>query len=254
MQGSANMQTMTEPDDERAALENRFLRELPDAVRRDVHGQATVRTFVPGDIVAHRGDPIAEVHFPLSGAISEIEEGLDGGCAEVTIVGFEGFSGIDVLLDAPFEPFLRIVEVPTTALVVASEVLLAKRETEPALHHLVHRYAAARMRGLGISIGCYARHDVPSRLARWLLRLHDRVRSEQFELTHETMALMLGVRRPTVTAVLGELVATGAVVSARNRLRIADRKRLEQFACSCYSEARDVLNSVYRAGNANEEI
>ena len=246
--------SMIERNGEQATLENRFIAALPDDVRGIVYREATVRTFAPGDIVAHRGDAIAAMHFPLKGAISEIEEGLDGGCAEVTIVGFEGCSGIEALLDADAEPFLRMVEVPTTALEIASEKMLALRESTPAVHRLVHRYAAARIRGLGISIGCYARHDVPSRLARWLLRLHDRVRCDDFELTHETMALMLGVRRATVTAALGELVGTRAISSARNRLHIVDLTRLEQLSCSCYPEARDLLKTLYESHSVTEEI
>jgi len=113
------------------------------------------------------------------------------------------------------------------------------------VHRLIDRYAAARLRAAGITIGCNARHDAPSRLARWLLRMADRVGHGEFEITHDTIALMLGVRRPTVTRAITQLVQANAIRSGRSSVCVIDRQRLEALTCSCYPEAREVFNEIY---------
>jgi CRP-like cAMP-binding protein len=227
---------------------NRFLDALPSDVAEHCLARSVVRAHEPGDVIAHRGDFLADVHFPTRGAISEIEEGLDGGSTETTAIGAEGFCGIEALLDVPLCPFLRIIEVRTSAVVIPLSILLESRDRSPEFHRLAHRYAAARLHGAGISVGCNARHDVRARLARWLLRLNDRAGEDRFELTHETISRMLGVRRPTVTRVIADLSALGAVTAARNAVRIVDRSILESVCCSCYREARELYDTLYGEG------
>lgn len=224
---------------------NRFIDALPVDVAERFLAVAARRTLVPGDVIVHRADVIDEVHFPIRGAISEIEEGLDGGSTEVTAIGTEGFCGVEALLDVPLCPFLRVVEVSTTSIAIPLAILLENRDRSPDYHRLVHRYAAARLHGAGISVGCNARHDVRSRFARWLLRLSDRVGDVSFELTHETISRMLGVRRATVTRVIAEVVVLKAIETARNSVRIIDRRCLEAICCSCYPEARELYNTLY---------
>jgi CRP-like cAMP-binding protein len=232
-----------EADPER--IGNRFLDALPRAVARRCAEAGTVRSFAPGEIVAHRDDRIVAVHFPLSGAISEVEEGLDGGTVEVTVIGFEGVSAVEALLDDDAEPFLRKSQVATRAIAIPVAEARALRDAEPALHLLVHRYAGARLRAAGITIGCNARHAAHARLARWLLRMNDRVGHGDFELTHETISMMLGVRRATVTRAIASLAERGAIAVARNSVRIASRTVLESLACSCYPESRALYDALY---------
>lgn len=231
-----------------AVTGNRFLDALAPHVAQRCLVNAEQRSHLPGDIIVHRGDRIDDLQFPISGAISEIEEGLDGGSTEVTAIGSEGFCGVEALLDVPLCPFLRVVEVKMTAIVIPLGALLEQRDRSPDFHRLVHRYAAARLHGAGISVGCNARHDVRSRLARWLLRLNDRAQDVAFELTHETISRMLGVRRATVTRAVAELVSLGAIESGRNAVRIVDRSQLEAACCSCYREARELYTTLYGEG------
>ncbi|MEA2690577.1 MAG: hypothetical protein QOD51_3184 [Candidatus Eremiobacteraeota bacterium] len=233
-------------------VDNLFLGALPLDVAQRCAELGTVRTFAPGDVIAHSGAPAVTVHFPTAGAVSEVEEGLDGGTVEVTAVGFEGLSGIASLLDAESEPFLRVIEVPTTVLALSTADARALRDRAPALHAMIHRYASARMRGAGITIGCNARHAVHERLARWLLRMNDRVGHGDFELTHETVARMLGVRRATVTRAVAQLVKAGAIGAGRHSVRIVSRTTLEAHACSCYPDSRDLFDEIYGSGRARK--
>jgi len=224
---------------------NLFLDALSHELRAICLGGASTRTFRPNETIAQRADVYVDVHFPLTGAISEIEQGADGGSAEVTIVGFEGCSGVEALVDAKVHPFHRAPQVPTTAILIRASHLLAMRDRSDELHLLVHRYVAARLRGSGISIGCYARHSVVARLARWLLRMNDRMIDDVFEVTHDAIALMLGVRRASITHAIEELGACGAIERGRSHVRILDRAILEQRTCSCYPDARDLFTELY---------
>lgn len=233
---------------------NLFLDTLSPELRAACLEGALTGTFRPKQTLAQRGDGYGDIHFPLTGAISEIEQGADGGSAEVTIVGFEGCSGIEALVDAKVHPFHRAPQVPTTALIIRASHLLSIRDRSQELHNLVHRYVAARLRGGGISIGCYARHPVTARLARWLLRMNDRMIDDAFEVTHDAIALMLGVRRASITHAIEELVTCGAIERRRSNVRIVDRAILERRTCSCYPDARDLFSELYGSSSNAGEI
>ena len=224
---------------------NLFLDALPEAVRATCLASSERVELTAGDILGHKSDPYNRIHFPTSGMISEIEEGSDGGSAEVTIVGLEGCSGFEALLGSNVHPFLRCVELPVQAIAIPVQDARNIRDGSPEFGRFVDRYAAARLRGLGISIGCYARHPVTARLARWLLRVLDRSPGVDFALTHDTLALMLGVRRSTVSRAIEDLVSRRAIEATRGSVRILSRHVLESSSCSCYPDARDVLLELY---------
>ena len=77
------------------------------------------------------------------------------------------------------------------------------------------------------SVACNGLHSAEQRCCRWLLMTHDRIAQDEFPLTHEFLAIMLGVRRPTVTLVMAELARAGIVSHVRGHVRIVDRKGLE---------------------------
>jgi Mn-dependent DtxR family transcriptional regulator len=87
-------------------------------------------------------------------------------------------------------------------------------------------------------------HTVEQRLARWLLLAHDRVGRDEFPLTQEFVAMMLGAARPTVTVVAGTLQKAGLITYRHGRVTVVDRKALEQASCECYRAATDLLRAV----------
>ncbi|HEX6623476.1 MAG TPA: helix-turn-helix domain-containing protein, partial [Pyrinomonadaceae bacterium] len=96
------------------------------------------------------------------------------------------------------------------------------------------RYTHALMTQISQSVVCNVRHPLPGRLARWLLMYHDRLGRDEFSLTHEFMAAMLGVRRAGVSDVANQLQRSGFISYRRGHVRIVDRKGMEEFACECY--------------------
>jgi CRP-like cAMP-binding protein len=88
------------------------------------------------------------------------------------------------------------------------------------------------------STACMALHPVQDRCSRWLLMAHDRVHRDEFDLSHEFLAMMLGATRPTVTVVAGSLQKAGFIRYKHGRITILDRKGLENSACECYSTVK----------------
>ena len=98
------------------------------------------------------------------------------------------------------------------------------------------------------STACNAVHSVEQRLARWLLTARDRMASDQFPLTQEFVAMMLGANRSTVTIVAGTLQRAGLITYHRGVLTIVDGKALERASCECYRTTTTLLSSMLGGG------
>jgi Mn-dependent DtxR family transcriptional regulator len=94
------------------------------------------------------------------------------------------------------------------------------------------------------STACNAVHSVEQRLARWLLMARDRMGTNDFPLTQEFVAMMLGATRPTVTVVAGTLQRAGLITYHRGHVTIVDGEKLEAASCECYRAATDLLRNV----------
>ena len=118
-------------------------------------------------------------------------------------------------------------------------------------HALMTRYAQALVGFVMQSTACNAVHSVEQRLARWLLMAHDRVERNEFPLTQEFVAMMLGATRPTVTVVAGMLQKAGLITYHRGRVTVLDREKLESASCECYRAATDLLRAVTSRSRAH---
>jgi CRP-like cAMP-binding protein len=87
-------------------------------------------------------------------------------------------------------------------------------------------------------------HTIVQRFARWLLIMHDRVRGEEFSLTQEFLATMLGVHRPSVSMVAGEFQKAGLIEYTRGQMKIIDRAMLETMSCECYGIVRSEFDKA----------
>jgi CRP-like cAMP-binding protein len=113
-----------------------------------------------------------------------------------------------------------------------------------ALRDVVQRYTQAMINQISQSVACNTLHSAEQRMCRWLLICQDRVGADEFPLTQEFLAQMLGVRRPTVTVVAGILQKAGLISYHRGRIRILDRKRLEESSCSCYRVVKEEFDRL----------
>ena len=195
------------------------------------------------EILYEANGPIAHVFFPLHGVVSLVI--MDGGFTlEVGIIGNEGLVGTPVFLGADRSPTRAIAQIPADALRMEVKVFQSEMTRHGALHGLVQRYTQTMINQISQSIVCNHRHSVEKRMCRWLLMSHDRVGADEFPLTHEFLAQMLGVCRPTVTAVAGTLHKSGLISYHRGTITVNDRKGLEAASCECYAVVAKELSRL----------
>ena len=114
----------------------------------------------------------------------------------------------------------------------------------PSLQRALYRYTHLLMAQFTQTAACNHFHSVEARLARWLLMTHDRVSSDQFHLTHEFLADMLGVRRVGITNAASELRERKLIDYTRGDITILDRKGLAAASCGCYRIVKDLFDTL----------
>src|ERR1700732_278347 len=177
------------------------------------------------DILYEANGSIEHVFFPIDGVVSLVI--MDSGYIhEVGIIGNEGLVGTPVFLGSDRSPTRAIAQIPGAALRMESKVFQKEMGRGGPLHGLVQRYTQAMINQISQSIICNHRHSVKKRMCRWLLMSHNRMAADEFPLTHEFLAQMLGVCRPTVTAVAGTLQKAGLIKYHRGKITVIDRKGL----------------------------
>ena len=122
----------------------------------------------------------------------------------------------------------------------------------PALHPLLKRYVYVMLTQFAQTAACTRFHDVNRRLARWLLMTHDRAHADHFRVTHELLAMMLGVRRSGVTVAAGALQKQGLIRYARGQVSVLSRPGLEAASCACYEGARELYSRVLKPRSSRE--
>ena len=215
---------------------NRILRALPAAdFQRLLPDLKTVPA--PSTHVFHkRGDLITDVYFPNGGLASITAVLGEGTRVETATVGREGMVGLEAFLGrdpvSPGESMMQVADGTAERLsVVAFRRELAR---QGALFDLMGRYAQTAVAQMMQSTACNTLHQINQRCCRWLLMTHDRVGKDEFHLSHRFLAMMLGVRRQSVTVVAGMLQGAGLLTYKHGQIRILDRKGLEKASCECY--------------------
>jgi CRP-like cAMP-binding protein len=171
----------------------------------------------------------------------------DGRMVEVATIGREGMVGSSAALNGDPSVATTMVQGETDSCYkMAIDVFRSEMARHGPFHHLVARYAQALAGFIMQSTACNAVHSVEQRLARWLLMAHDRMGKDEFPLTQEFVAMMLGASRPTVTVVAGILQKAGLITYHRGHVTIVDREKLESASCECYRTATDLLKNVTR--------
>jgi CRP-like cAMP-binding protein len=220
---------------------NRLLSLLP----RDAYTEITARCeTVPlafKAVLFEPNTPIESVWFPLSGCLSMVAIMDRGQKVEVGTIGFEGMASISLILGVDTVPCQCIVQVAGMALCMSRADFEEQLEAVPEFASVLHRYTQAWADQIGRSAACNAIHTVDERCARWLLMTQDRVSSNVIPLTQEFLAIMLGVRRGSVTLAASSLQRAGLIDYKRGKITVLDRKGLEDASCDCYK----VIQSSY---------
>jgi CRP-like cAMP-binding protein len=190
------------------------------------------------DVLVRQGDPIEYVYFPTAGAFSCIVYMEDGSGVEVGTVGNEGFTNIEMLLDATIAIETVVCQVSGASLRMSADDFRTVIPDARALNKILKCSGQAYLAQVSQSVACNRLHSTDIRFARWLLITHDRVQGDEFEITQEFLAAMLGVHRPSVSVVAGLFQQAGIIRYTRGRMKILDRAKLEESACECYATVR----------------
>jgi len=196
-------------------------------------------------IVYEPNVPIEHVYFPINGVVSMLAHLQEGIEIEVGTVGNEGIVGLPIFLGSDITPGSAFSQVPGLAYRMPAATFKEFVRAPCRLTSVLHRYTQAIMVQISQGTGCNRAHSNDQRCARWLLQTHDRVGADEFILTQEFLAQMLGVRRATVSEVASEFQRDGLIQYSRGRIRILDRLRLEATSCGCYAVIRDEYDRMY---------
>lgn len=213
---------------------NRLLRKLE--ARDGVSLQNAVKPYAleTGATLYAAQAPLDYAYFPLSGIISAILVMRNGDSIEVGTVGKEGMQGVAGLNGVVLSPYQVIVQVAGEALRIAIDDLRTELDRNPSLRSVMDRYQAALLIERSQSVACNGLHRIDQRCCRWLLQTHERLESDVLPLTHDFLAVMLGVRRASITDVLRPLDEKGFIRAGRGKITILDRGGLEKASCECY--------------------
>ena len=228
-------------------IENSLLAAVPRKAYRSLLAGLEPVTLTFGDVLYEPGETIRHVYFPGSSLVSLLTL-ADGHLAlEVGLIGREGMVGIPLVLGHSESSVRALVQGTGTALRMASARFRDEFRLCLPLQHELYRYVHALMAQISQTAACNRFHVVETRLARWLLMTHDRVKSNQFRMTQEFLGHMLGVRRVGVTKAAQALQKRKLIRYSRADITVLDRAGLEAAACECYEVVKDMHDGAEAA-------
>lgn len=223
-----------------------------------LHGNALLRSLPPeeserlspffrrvettaGQFILGQGEPLSHLWFFESGAATRLVQLHSGETVEVGTVGHDGVAGIPIALGGQLGLGPCIVQIAGTAqLISVSDFDEHVRGTNSPLMQALTVYAGVTIAHLTQLTACHCLHRVEQRLIRCLLTLDDYGAAGTLRITHDTLAGMLGVHRPSITYALQAIAATGAISLERRRVIIHNRSELQESACECYHNIKSM--------------
>jgi CRP-like cAMP-binding protein len=207
--------------------------------------------FEVGQEIEDTGKPIANLYFLEEGMASMTTTFASGRQVEVGMFGFESVIGVSALMGT--KQSLNRVYTQVAGWGYGCKLERAREEfnTSAQFQRLTLRYVQAQLVQATQSAACNATHNFEQRLSRWLLITADRANTEQFKMSQEFLAHMLGGTRPTVSVAAGQLKKEKLIEYRRGVITILDRKGLEKRPCECYRIIRDHLTDweAFDTGN-----
>ncbi len=230
---------------DQSAVKNRLLAALPPGEFTQIAKHLSRVEMELGQTLHRTGEKISAVHFVETGFISALTVLSDGAPLEIGLIGAEGAAGVAVMLGATTSFSETMCQTGGAAYRIAPDALKEVATDAPRLRDLLLRYVHAFHVQVAQTAACNAHHELGQRLARWLLAAHDRSGVAELSLTQDLIAIMLGVRRSTVSIAAGTLQKAGVIRYQHGRITILDRTGLENAACECYETVTGEYRSLF---------
>jgi PAS domain S-box-containing protein len=222
------------------SIANSVLAALPRKDYQSLRAGLEPVTLTYGQVLFEPGEPITHVYFPIDCLVSLLTTVEGHQALEVGLVGREGMVGISLALGMDVSSVRALVQGTGTAMRMNAARFRREFRKSLPLQGELYRFVHAKLAQARQTAACNRFHRVEARLARWLLMTRDRVRSDQFLLTHAFLADMLGVRRVGVSLAAGALQRRKLITYTRGKIGILDRKGLKAASCGCYEAVRDL--------------
>ena len=224
---------------------NKLLAALNSTDYQNFLSQLEPVTLAQGEVVYEPGDRIDYVYFPETAVFSMLCTMENGDTAEVGPVGREGLVGLNIFFGADTTPTQLVVHVGGTAQRMKAEPFRQELRSERSvMPHLLFRYTQMLLAMTGQTSACNKLHSLEQHLGTWLLMMHDYV-SDELLLTHDLIALTLGVRRAGISGSSMDFKNEGLIDYNRGRIQIINRQGLESKACECYQVIKDEYDRLY---------
>jgi CRP-like cAMP-binding protein len=235
----------TRPDKAARPATNLLLDSLPPEDRARIDPYLARFHVKAHEVLVEPNELIRHVYFPLTCMISLVTILDDGLTIESATIGNEGMSGLSVFHGLATSNSRAVVQMEGETLRMDTTDLREALRALPSLVVALGSYADALISMLAQSGACNGQHSVEQRFARWLLTVEDRVGRDEFTITQEFLAQMLGSHRPTVTIAAGILQRAGFIRYHHGHVKILDRPALEELACECYKIIRSLYFRTY---------
>ena len=229
---------------------NRLLAALPPADFDLLAPELETVALDQDAVLSRAGDQIKHVFFPDSGAISLMIDMANGQTVATAAIGREGAVGLLSVLGPSPSAGTAIVRAAGTASLIPASRFHAAFNRSPAIRHAVQIHVRAMLLQFQVGMACNALHPVQARMARWLLHLRDRMDHDVLPLTQEALSQILGGRRTTVTLLVRNLRASGAIRSDRRGQIEVDRSRLAAAACECHGTMHLEAEQIFSMSSA----
>ena len=221
-----------------SAVRNHLLAALPSGVLAQLLPKMQPVALDLREVLYKAEAPIGAIYFVEAGWMSMIMHLEDGLSAEVGLVGREGMAGLPLVFGVETSEVETLVQGPGTALRMEAGAFRQALDEHPPLRTLLFRYGEFMRAQVTQTAACNGNHGLEQRLARWLLMSHDRADGDHFTMTHEFLATMLCVHRPSVTVAARLLQQAGLIRYGNGTMTVVDRPALEATACECYGVVR----------------
>jgi CRP-like cAMP-binding protein len=233
---------------------NGFLSALSEPELALIGPQLTSFNLRLDDCLHRHGDRIEHVIFPHSGLVAMTTSSQEGSGAGVILAGCDGIIGGFAAVGLAGAGSDARVQIAGEASRLTAASFRYFLDQNPSVRRLAARFDSAMLAQAQQTALCNAIHPVEARICRWLLEIQDRIHSEKIPLTQSALAQMLGVRRTTVTLIIGRLEAAGVIEGRRGYVHIISHEELERHSCECFARVHGYVADLFAASSRTDSL